>query len=247
MNGALGRSLGAIAFAGCGLLGAAPGPHADSERVRAGAALYAVHCASCHGANLAGGADAPTLRHVGAASVQWWVGSGRMPAAAPANVQAERDRPQFDDAQVDARGTVVTSASPGGIPIPVYALRSSAAELRRGREVYAANCQQCHGAVGQGNTIGFNYVAPGLQHVPPQQIADAIRIGPGPMPHFGAKQLARDDLDDVVSYVVSLQRSSDDPGGFALANYGPVAEGLAAWIFGLGGLVGVIRAIGTND
>ena len=118
--------------------------------------------------------------------------------------------------------------------------------LVRGRAIYAANCQACHGAMGQGGSVGYGYIAPPLYAASVTQVAEAIRTGPGPMPRFGPSVLSQSDLDAVVHYVNVLQTQQADPGGFNLANLGPVAEGFVAWVFGLGALVGVIRLIGSN-
>jgi ubiquinol-cytochrome c reductase cytochrome c subunit len=83
----------------------------------------------------------------------------------------------------------------------------------------------------------------------PEQIAEAVRIGPGVMPTFGTDVIAPSELDDIVSYVGMLQNRSraNNPGGLQLANIGPVAEGFVAWFFGIGLLVLLCRRIGTTD
>jgi len=52
-----------------------------SKQAEAGRELYGLRCASCHGVDLAGSQDAPPLLQVGAANVDWWVSTGRMPAS----------------------------------------------------------------------------------------------------------------------------------------------------------------------
>jgi ubiquinol-cytochrome c reductase cytochrome c subunit len=42
---------------------------------------------------------------------------------------------------------------------------------------------------------------------------------------------------DVIAYLTSLEEQPSY-GGFGLGSYGPVSEGLFAWILGLGSLVG---------
>src|ERR1700722_5631823 len=48
-----------------------------------GARIYAESCASCHGAQQQGSADGPSLHHVGLAEVDFFLSTGRMPAAVP--------------------------------------------------------------------------------------------------------------------------------------------------------------------
>ena len=53
-----------------------------AAQVEDGEKLFAANCATCHGMNLQGTTQAPSLIGVGAASVDFQVGTGRMPLAA---------------------------------------------------------------------------------------------------------------------------------------------------------------------
>jgi len=55
---------------------------AAEAQVEDGAKLFAANCATCHGMNLQGTTQAPSLIGVGAAAVDFQVGTGRMPLAA---------------------------------------------------------------------------------------------------------------------------------------------------------------------
>ena len=55
------------------------------------------------------------------------------------------------------------------------------------------------------------------------------------------------DVDDLAWYVNYLQTQPNNPGGLALANIGPVAEGFVAWVFGIGLLVLLVRQISRAD
>ena len=79
----------------------------------------------------------------------------------------------------------------------------------------------------------------------PEQIAAAIRIGPGQMPAFGTAALDDRQLSDVVAWVKELQHK-DDAGGWDLFHRGPTTEGAAALIVGLGALFLLIGWIGTR-
>lgn len=215
-----------------------------ASETRSGQALYETRCSSCHGVRFGGSSIAPPLTGVGAAAVDFWLSTGRMPAMVPQNVQAMHATPQFSPAQIDAIVRYVTTASPGGPPIPHL---DAVAGVTRGRALYAENCQACHGAMGQGGDVGYGYIAPSLYRASAIQTAEAIRTGPGPMPRFGPAALSQRDLDALAGYVAFLQTEQHDPGGFNLGNVGPVAEGLVAWVFGLGTLLGVIRWIGSTS
>ena len=92
----------------------APPPAIVQRRPRC---AYQQTCASCHGADLRGGVNAPSLRGVGAADVDFWVGTGRMPAAVPW-IQVEHRGAQLPQETIDAIVAYVTSVQPGGEPIP---------------------------------------------------------------------------------------------------------------------------------
>src|SRR5450631_1537060 len=75
-----------LVVAGLAYAVAAPGQTAQAapaaaQDVAAGKQLFQANCASCHGLNAEGRANAPSLVGVGAASVDFQVGTGRMPLA----------------------------------------------------------------------------------------------------------------------------------------------------------------------
>jgi ubiquinol-cytochrome c reductase cytochrome c subunit len=63
-----------------------------SAQIAEGKQIFLKGCSSCHGLNLEGGAVAPSLIGVGAASVDFQVGTGRMPMA-DMSTQAMRKAP----------------------------------------------------------------------------------------------------------------------------------------------------------
>jgi ubiquinol-cytochrome c reductase cytochrome c subunit len=56
------------------------------------------------------------------------------------------------------------------------------------------------------------------------------------MPTFGNGNLSPDEKRDVIAYLYSL-REMPSYGGFGLGGLGPVPEGMAAWLLGIGLLV----------
>jgi ubiquinol-cytochrome c reductase cytochrome c subunit len=113
--------------------------------------------------------------------------------------------------------------------------------------VYAENCQQCHGATGHGDAVGYQDVAPELMDSTPLQVAEAVRMGPDVMPKFGPNVIDDRSLNDLIAYVVYLQHGQYNPGGLQLANWGPVPEGFVGWTFGIGLLVLLARRIGSTE
>ena len=89
----------------------AQAPTADA--VADGRALFLANCATCHGLNAQGTQAGPTLVGVGAASVSFQVGTGRMPLAGP-GVQAQRqDEIKFSEEQIAAHGGLRRLTGPG--------------------------------------------------------------------------------------------------------------------------------------
>ena len=212
-----------------------------------GARLYQTYCSSCHGARGEGTNVAPSLVGKSAADVHFMLDSGRMPAPVPGVNEIPR-APRFTYAQIDRIvGYVMTLSGPranASLPV-VYA-----GDVNHGGRLFAENCAQCHGALGDGASIGTNDVAPDLAAATVFQIAEAIRAGPGIMPRFSSRVLSDRAVDDIAYYVNYVETHADErngpnAGGFPLAHIGPAAEGFVAWFFGIGALVLFIRGIGT--
>lgn len=249
MNGA--RLLAAVLMAGVPALlvsqpwlgGAVSGAQEEElTRLAEGGDLYAQSCASCHGMGGGGTANGPPLVGVGEASVHFQLSTGRMPMAEP-GTQPRRGPPAFSDGQIVALVAYVSSLGPGGVDIPQIAPEEG--DLQQGRRLYATNCLACHGAGGQGASVGGGQVAPPLFDATALQVAEAVRVGPGPMPPFGEEQISPDDLDSLLRYVAFLEEFRP-PGGYEAGRVGPVIEGFIAWLLGLGSLVLMMRWIGSR-
>jgi len=210
-----------IAAALLATLALAAAPARDAE----GALAYLTRCASCHGENLRGGLNGPPLRGIGAAALDFEMVTGRMPAALPW-IENGHLGPQIPQREITAIERYVTSVAPGGPPIPEVA---TGGDLAHGRELFAENCQHCHGIGANGAAIGGADWAPSLHLTSITQVAEAIRYGPGPMPKFGPGQLDAPALGDVATYVNSLD-SGDGIGRIPLDTSGPVPEGLLGWL-----------------
>ena len=193
-----------------------------------GSAVYAQHCAACHGLRGSGSALGPSLRGLPASDVHLMLDTGRMPATT-SDANEIRRPPTLTAAQIDALVDYVATLSPASdrtLPL----VREG--DPLRGRRLYAMNCQQCHGAGGDGADAGSD-VAPSLASDLPAQIAEAIRGGPAVMPRFSRSDLTDRDVDDIVGYVGvlqrrNLQRQSLDAGGIGMSHAGAIAEGLVA-------------------
>ncbi len=200
-------------------------PVAPLSSASTGRLAYIQRCATCHGTDLRGGLNGPGLRGVGAADVDFWVRTGRMPAAVPW-IQVGHRGAQLSPQTIDAIVAYVSAVQPGGPAIPVVVTNG---DPGRGQALFRQNCMHCHGADATGGAIGESSWAPGLRPATITQVAEAVRIGPGEMPSFGERQLDANDLDDIVSYV-SERRADAGFSGLPFASNGPVPEGLYGWI-----------------
>jgi ubiquinol-cytochrome c reductase cytochrome c subunit len=201
-----------------------------SPAAAAGKLAFQTRCASCHGEDLRGGVNAPSLRGVGAADLDFSMVTGRMPAALPWLEVGHRG-PQIGQREIESIEAYVTSIAPGGPPIPEVA---TGGNIVHGRELFAQNCEHCHGVDGTGASLGDGVWAPALQAASITQVAEAIRVGPGDMPKFAPSQLDDPALGDLATYVSSLDTDAATA-AFPLRSSGPVPEGLYGWL-GIGAL-----------
>jgi ubiquinol-cytochrome c reductase cytochrome c subunit len=215
---------------------------AQSLAVREGKALYDVGCSTCHGLNLQGGAGGPSLIGVGAAAVIYQVESGRMPLYAGVQ-QAPRKTPRYTIEETDQLAAYI-QANGGGPEIPDIDL--SDGDLQLGGDLFRTNCASCHNFAGSGGALSYGKYAPELGPASPRVIWGAIQSGPFNMPRFGENQLSVEDKQAITRYVRYITQHQD-PGGANLGRYGPVSEGLLAWLLGITSLVALTLWIGARS
>src|SRR3954454_12405839 len=217
----------------------------DEDSVAKGRAPVLVGCASCHGKNaegittVKGGQYGPSLVGVGAAAVDFQVGTGRMPLAQPGD-QALRKPPVYDQDEIEALAAFVASLGPGpAIPeSDQYDVSGvSNEDMVRGGEFFRTNCTACHNFAGAGGALPRGRFAPSLNGVSAKHMYEAMLTGPQQMPVFSDQVLTPEDKLQIISY---LKKNEATPayGGFTLGSLGPVSEGMFAWLIGIGVLVG---------
>ncbi len=220
--------------------------------ISAGRLLFAQTCSSCHGNDANGvGPDGqatigPNLQGVGAATVDFWVSTGRMPATDVKAVEAERKASRLTPLQALELAAWVNSLDPAVPAVPYPHL--GGANQSAGADLFSLNCAACHTITGAGDALAFGTNAPSLQNrdVSAQQVVEAMRIGPANMPRFSGN-LTDQQVADIVSYVTGRIEHPDNPGGAGLGGVGPVAEGFVALLIGVGGLVLVCFWIGERS
>jgi quinol---cytochrome-c reductase cytochrome c subunit len=210
---------------------AAPSP----EQVARGRELYLTGCVSCHGLDGVGTDLAPTLVNAGAASADFYLSTGRMPAAQGVPFQPPRKQPAYSQPDIDALVAYVASLGDGP-PIPTVDLTN--ADVAAGGVLYRANCASCHQSAGAGGALSYGQSAPHLKFSTAVQVVEAMRTGPGEMPVFNEQTITDEQANRIAAYVQYL-RDPDDRGGTALGGNGPVPEGLVALVVGLGGLIAI--------
>lgn len=226
---------------------------ASSRDVEAGRQLFLIGCASCHGKNATGiltkrGDNyGPSLVGVGAAAVDFQVGTGRMPLSRSAP-QAPRKAVVYDAEETKQLAAYVASLGPGpAIPESEYTdyKNSDGEEVTRGGEFFRTNCTACHNSVGAGGALPNGRYAPELTGVSAKHIYEAMSTGPQQMPVFSDEVITPEDKRAVIAYIKSVQEEPQY-GGLGGGGFGPVVDGLLTWIVGIGGLVGFAVWIGAH-
>ena len=230
----------------------------DTQLVAEGKELFLVGCAFCHGkngegipSNRDGYQFGPSLVGVGAAAVDFQVGTGRMPMASP-GAQAPRKEVVYSDEEIAALAAYVASLAPGpAIPSEAdYSIEGLSEQEReeaitRGGQIFLTNCTACHNFNGGGGAMPRGGYAPNLHGVEPKYIYEAMLTGPQAMPNFSNGNLSPEEKRDVIAYLQSIQENPEY-GGFSLGGLGPVSEGMFAWVLGIGSLVGAAVWIASH-
>ena len=227
---------------------------ADTDLISEGRQLFEVGCASCHGLNAEGIVTkrgnnlGPPLIGVGAAAVDFQVGTGRMPLARP-DTQAPDKQATYNDREIEALAAFVASLGPGPAVPPHDAYDVSTAtdeEIARGGAFFRTNCTACHNFAGAGGALPHGRYAPPLLDVEPRYIYEAMVTGPQQMPVFSDEVLKPSEKRDIIAYIKTLEQQTSY-GGLELGSRGPVTEGLWGWTFGIGVLVASAVWIANNS
>jgi ubiquinol-cytochrome c reductase cytochrome c subunit len=240
----------AVALGLLGMLYAAIAPRGSAATsadpaVDEGRSLFqSLSCASCHGLNGEGGKRAPSLIGVGAAAVDFQMGTGRMPLQQH-GAEAPRKRPVASEGDILKVAAYVASLGPGPAIPQFDAADWQKADTAYGGALFRTNCAQCHNFAGSGGALTYGKYAPSLSDATPTQIYEAMITGPENMPVFGDKQITPDQKLAIINYVRTIKTQAD-PGGVGLGRVGPVTETVVGWLVGIGVLVIVTIWIGAR-
>ena len=179
--------------------------------------LYGANCAGCHGADGKGGAalalaNPVYLAIVDDATLRRVAGNGIQGTSMPAFAQSAGG--MLTDKQIDliVRGIRERWSQPdalqGAFPPPYSSAESG--NVSRGAEVYATDCQSCHGAAGRGGQKASSIVDGSfLALLSDQELRTIVIVG---RPELGApdwrgdlpgKPLSAEDVSDVVAWLAS--------------------------------------------
>ena len=209
-----------------------------SVLIEEGRQIFLKGCSSCHGLNAEGGQIAPSLIGVGAASVDFQVGTGRMPMA-DMSTQAMRKPPVYNAEQTAQLAAYVASLAPGpAVPNDSQLNYERDGNTAQGGEPFRNNCAMCHNFAGQGGALTQGKYAPTLMGVDPKYIYEAMITGPQSMPVFSDKTITPAEKVSLIKWIKAAEKEPN-LGGASLGRVGPVTEGLLGWVLGLGLLIGV--------
>ena len=217
----------------------------SADQVEEGKKLFLANCSSCHGLSAEGTEDGPSLAGVGAAAVDFQVGTGRMPMTRP-GAQAERKEVQFSEEEIAAMAAYVASLAPGpAVPDEEYTT-GEGGDVAKGGELFRVNCAMCHNFAGSGGALTRGKYAPPLRDVEGKHVYEAMVTGPQSMPVFNDTNISPEGKNDIIAFLNALDEQ-ENPGGMTLGNLGPVSEGLFIWIFGLGIMIGFAVWLGQKS
>lgn len=225
-------------YAGASAAMAANEPTAAATQLTVddGQKLFSANCATCHGMNLQGTPDGPSLYGVGELAVEFQVATGRMPLQMQ-GPQAPTKPVQFTQEQIEAMAAWVQSVAPGP-SYPAPEVLDGGGDVAAGAKLFNINCAMCHNVAGAGGALTEGKYAPALTETSPLHFYAAMVTGPQNMPVFSDMNLTTEEKRDIISAMMWMQ-DNEAAGGFTLGSLGPVSEGLFIWIFGIGTLIGI--------
>jgi ubiquinol-cytochrome c reductase cytochrome c subunit len=199
-----------------------------------GQKLFEANCATCHGMGASGTQDGPSLVGVGAAAVDFQVGTGRMPMQMN-GPQAYKKPAQFNDTQTHQLAAYVASLG-AGPAVPAEEYLDEKGDAAKGGELFRTNCAMCHNAAAAGGALTRGKFAPALADVTGKHIYEAMATGPQNMPVFNDSNISPEGKRDIITFLKQIE-ANGSPGGADLGALGPVSEGLFVWIAGLGVII----------
>jgi ubiquinol-cytochrome c reductase cytochrome c subunit len=215
-----------------------------ADDVSAGRQVFLANCATCHGVNGEGRTTAPSLIGVGAAAVDFQVGTGRMPMQI-SGPQAPKLKVLLTPEKTKQLAAYVASLGPGPAIPSADATDAAKGHSSGGALLFRTNCAMCHNTAGKGGALTKGKYAPTLTGSTATHIYEAMVTGPQSMPVFNDNTIDPQSKRDIIAYLSDIEKAPT-PGGLSLGAIGPVSEGLVAWLVGLVLLIGCAVWLGAK-
>ena len=206
-----------------------------AQQVDEGEKLFVANCATCHGLGANGTDAGPSLAGVGAAAVDFQVGTGRMPMQMQ-GPQAKQKPRQFTTEQTREMAAYVATLGDGPA-LPEEQYLDNGGDAAVGGELFRVNCAMCHNAAAAGGALTRGKFAPSLAGVQNDHVYEAMVTGPQNMPVFSDANISPDGKRDIITFLNTIDNQGA-PGGAKLGSLGPVSEGLFLWTAVLGVIIG---------
>lgn len=224
--------------------GTASAAQGNADDIATGQKLFRANCSTCHGLNAEGRSAGPSLIGAGAASVDFQVGTGRMPMTST-GPQAPRNKVQFSPEEITQLAAYVASLGPGPAIPGAAAVDPATGNPAQGADIFRTNCAMCHNFAAKGGALTRGKYAPNLSGVTPTHIYEAMVTGPQSMPVFNDQTMDPQSKRDIAAFLTTIDKAPS-PGGLSLGSIGPVSEGLVSWLVGLGLLIGCAVWLGAK-
>jgi ubiquinol-cytochrome c reductase cytochrome c subunit len=215
-----------------------------ADDVSAGRQVFLANCATCHGVNGEGRTTAPSLIGVGAAAVDFQVGTGRMPMQI-SGPQAPKLKVLLTPEKTKQLAAYVASLGPGPAIPSADATDATKGHSSGGELLFRTNCAMCHNTAGKGGALTKGKYAPSLTGSTATHTYEAMITGPQSMPVFNDNTIDPQSKRDIIAYLSDIEKAPT-PGGLSLGAIGPVSEGLVAWLVGLVLLIGCAVWLGAK-
>jgi ubiquinol-cytochrome c reductase cytochrome c subunit len=215
-----------------------------ADDVSAGRQVFLANCATCHGVNGEGRTTAPSLIGVGAAAVDFQVGTGRMPMQI-SGPQAPKLKVLLSPEKTKQLAAYVASLGPGPAIPSAEATDATKGNSSAGALLFRTNCAMCHNTAGKGGALTKGKYAPSVTGSTAAHTYEAMTTGPQSMPVFNDNTIDPQAKRDIIAYLSDIEKAPT-PGGLSLGAIGPVSEGLVAWLVGLVLLIGCAVWLGAK-
>lgn len=192
----------------------------ESDATPDGAAIFAQHCAVCHGDH---GQGISSVISIAGPSLQAEHNRGTV-------MMAVETGPSHMPSFVRILTVPEIRSVAYYVTQHLAVIPLSGGNVAEGGILFRKNCAECHRTAVRGGALAYAGInAPALVGKSPALVAGAIRWGPGPMPPFPKSVISDEQLALIVKYV-SFAQNPPSPGGNPLNFYGPVAEGFVGWV-----------------